>query len=153
MAGTEAADEVAAFFESYRRAFERLDASAIADHFVYPSHVTSDGAEVALLVIATREQWMGQAERLLDMYRAIEFRSARVLDVRPVRLSARLVQAVVRWGLYDAVGRLLYDFNAAYTLASVGGVLRIAALAHNEVPRYRECLARLGFRRAADRQT
>jgi hypothetical protein len=35
------------------------------------------------------------------------------------------------------------EFDAARTLARIGGALRIAAPAHNEIPRYRECLARL----------
>lgn len=58
-------------------------------------------------------------------------------------LSDRLVQATVRWALEDAGGRLLYRFDAIYTLARIDGTLRITAIAHNELPGYREALARL----------
>ncbi len=77
------------------------------------------------------------------MYRAIGFGSARVLRLAPVELSPRLVQVMVHWALHDGIGRILYDFQALYTLVRIGDTLRIAAIAHNEIPRYRECLARL----------
>ncbi len=138
------------FFESYRAAFERLDAPAIADHYAYPSHITSDTGEIVLVPIAAREEWIGKIERLLDMYRAIGFCSARTLDIKAIQLSPRLVQIVVHWALYDGTARTLYDFEATYTLAKVGDALRIAAVSHNEILQYRECLARLQSQRGHD---
>ncbi len=140
---SETAHSVNAFFESYRIAFERLDVPAIADHFAYPSHITSDAREITLIPIAAKQDWISEIERLLAMYRAIGFGSARVLNLAPTELSPRLVQAMVHWALYDGVGRSLYDFQAMYTLAKINDALRIAAISHNEIPRYRECLARL----------
>jgi hypothetical protein len=52
----------------------------------------------------------------------------------------------VHWALYDDAGRVLYAFEAAYTLASIDGALRISAIAHNEIPRYRECLSQIASR-------
>ncbi len=141
---------VSAFFDSYRTAFERFDAPAIAGHFAYPSHVTSDTGTLALSTIASLEEWIGKIERLLGMYRAIGVSSARILDLAPTELSPRLVQAIVHWELHDGAGQLLYDFEAAYTLGEIDGKLRIAAIAHDEIPRYRACLARLRSRRAQD---
>jgi hypothetical protein len=135
-------NDVTAFFESYRAAFERLDASAIADHFAYPGHMTTDTGEIVLAPIATREEWIGQIERLVALYRTLDVRSARILDLETTELSRRLVHAVVHWALHDGMARLLYAFEATYTLAQVGADgLRITALAHNELPRYREYLA------------
>jgi hypothetical protein len=131
------------FFDSYREAFERLDADAIAGHFAFPCHVASDASEVGVTVADTREEWTEVVERLVGMYRAIGVRSARVLEVRISELSPRLAQAVVHWELHDGDGRALYDFDAAYTLAEVDGAFRAAALAHNEMPRYRACADRL----------
>lgn len=139
----ETAENVNAFFESYRAAFERLDAPAIADHFAYPSHITSDTGEIVLNPIPAKQDWIGEIEQLLGMYGAIGFGSARVVNLALTEISPRLVQAVVHWELRDGEGGSLYDFQAMYTLAEIDGALRISAIAHNEIPRYRECLARL----------
>jgi hypothetical protein len=143
MTSTDAAETIRAFFESYRRAFERFDASAIADHFVFPGHITADSKEIGLTSVTDRPAWIGQLDRLLGMYRAIDVASARVVELMITELSPRLFQAIVHWALDDRAGRRLYDFEAAYTLAEVGDALRITAIAHNEIPRYRECVARL----------
>ncbi len=147
---SETTPDVSAFFESYRAAFEHFDAPAVAGHFAYPNHVTSDGGEIVLSSITSKQEWIGTIERLLDMYRAIGVSSARVLDLAETALSPRLVHAIVHWELHDAAGQLLYDFEAAYTLAAIDGEWRIAAIAHNEIPRYRACLERLHLRRALD---
>ncbi len=133
----EPAPSVRTFFESYRTVFERLDPPAIADHFTFPLHLTGDAEEINPLVIPTRQRWIEQVEQLLDMYGRIGFASARILDLTTVELSPRLILAVVNWGLHDAAGRALYEFQAAYTLAEVKGELRIAAIAHNEITRSR----------------
>ncbi len=128
---SETVHSVDAFFESYRTAFERLDAPAIADHFAYPSHITGEAGEIVLVSVPGRQEWIGKIEQLLAGYRAIGFGSARVLDLAPTELSPRLVQAMVHWALYDGAGRMLYDFQAAYTLVKIDDMLRISAIAHN----------------------
>ena len=148
MNANETVIDVTGFFDSYRLAFERLDASAIADHFAYPSHITSDTGKIVLSPVVTKPDWTRQIEQLLAMYRAIGFASARLLNLALTKLSPRLVQAVVDWALQDNTGNLLYTFQAAYTLAKIDDAVRISGIAHNEIPKYRECLARLEARRA-----
>ena len=141
---SETATGIAAFFESYRAAFERFDAAKIADHFAFPCHVTGDGEPIALLPVADKASWVAQLERLLGMYRAIGVSTARLAGLEVSELSPRLFQAAVHWKLFDAQARPLYAFEAVYTLALVDDDrLRVAAIAHNEMPRYRECLGRL----------
>lgn len=147
MNGNETVTDVTGFFESYRLAFERLDASAIADHFAYPSQMTSDTGEIVLLPVVTKPDWTRQIEQLLAMYRAIGFASARILNLALTELSPRLVQVVVDWALQDKTGSLLYTFQATYTLAKIDKAVRISGIAHNEIPKYRECLARLEAQR------
>lgn len=139
----ETVTDVTRFFESYRLAFERLDASAIADHFTYSSHITSDTGEIVLLPVVTKPDWTRQIEQLLAMYRAIGFASARVQNLALTELSPRLLQVVVNWALQDINGSVLYAFHAAYTLAKIDDAFRISGIAHNEIPKYRECLSRL----------
>jgi hypothetical protein len=142
MVSSEPVPNVEAFFQSYRTAFERSDARAITDLFAYPSHVTSDTGEIGLLPIVAEDQWIGQIEGLLGMYSRIGVASALVLELGVTPLSPRLYQASVHWAIHDAAGDMLYRFEATYTLAEIDGALRITALAHNEVPQLRACLAR-----------
>ena len=139
---------ISAFFDSYRAAFERQDAAAIADHFAYPGLVTSDAGEIVLVPIANRQEWIGRLEQLLSMYRAIGVGSARVLELTLTEISSRLHQAHIHWALYPAAGERLYDFEAIYTVAQTGATFHITAIAHNELPQYQACAARLKAQRA-----
>lgn len=133
---------VAAFFESYRAAFERSDAQAIAGLFAYPAHITSDAGDIALTTVGSEDEWTRQIEQLLGAYATIEVASAHILDLTTTELSPRLHQSVVHWALRTAAGDALYGFQAMYTMAVIDGALRITALAHNELPQLRACLAR-----------
>ena len=143
MPATDFHAQISAFFDSYRTAFERQDAAAIADHFSYPGHVTSDAGEIVLVPITNRQEWIGKLEQLLGMYRAIAVSSARVLNLVLTEISPRLVQAHLHWALDNAAGERLYDFEAIYTLTQSNDAFHITAIAHNELPRYQACYARL----------
>ena len=147
MPATDFHTQISAFFDSYRTAFERQDAAAIADHFSYPGLVTSDAGEIVLVPITNREEWIGKLEQLLGMYRAIAVSSARVLNLVLTEISPRLVQAHLHWALDNAAGERLYDFEASYTLANRAGTFHITAIAHNEMPQYQACYARLKAQR------
>jgi hypothetical protein len=134
----ETAPNVSSFFESYRSAFERLDAPGIAEHFAFPLYITSDAEEIRPISVTSKQDWIANVERLVEMYRRIGFASARVLDLTTIELSPRLVQAILQWGLYDGEQRTLYEFQAGYTIAEINGDLRITAIAHDEVTRYRQ---------------
>ncbi len=139
---------ISAFFDPYRAAFERQDAAAIADHFAYPGHVTSDAGEIVLVPITSRQEWVGKLEQLLGMYRAIGVATAHVLDLMVTHISPRLAQAHVHWALKNAAGERLYDFDAIYTLAYIGEEFHITAIAHAEMLHYQACYARLKAQRA-----
>ena len=124
--------QVTTFIESYRAAFGRLDAEAIAGLFTYPLLITGDAERITPASIGSREEWIGHLRRLLQTYCALGFASADPLAIGVVALSPRLFQAAVDWQLRDGAGAPLYDFNAVYTLAEVAGDLRITAIAHNE---------------------
>ncbi len=134
------------FFASYRAAFERGSTAAVVEHFAFPCHITGDASTVTLTVIASRDEGLRMVEHILAMYRTIGVASVRVLDLVAREVSPHLVQILVHWALDDEAGARLYAFEAAYILAEIDGELRITAIAHNEVPRYRACLARLDTR-------
>jgi hypothetical protein len=135
--------DVRAFFTLYCTAFIRQDAPAIAKHFADLVHVTSDDGNDVNVQVATAAEWRKTIDRLLDMYRAIEVGSLEATGLATDALSPRLVQARLRWSLTDRSGRPLYEFDAMYTLARHTEKFRIIAIAHNEVPEYRRCLARI----------
>lgn len=135
--------DVRAFFTSYCTAFIRQDAPAIAKHFADLVHVTSDGGDDVSVQVATAAEWRKTIDRLLDMYRAIEVGSVEATGLATDALSPRLVQARVRWALTDRSAHPLYEFDAMYTLARHTEKFRIIAIAHNEIPEYRRCLARI----------
>jgi hypothetical protein len=138
--------EVEGFFESYGRAVERHDAALIADHYAYPAHITSDVGKVALVPVPSKEEWATRLEDLLAMYRKIGFHSATVLAVIVSELSPLLVQGRVHWALNDAEEGLLYDFDTTYTLGRFDDRFKITSVVvHNEIPRYRACLAHLSI--------
>ena len=70
-----------------------------------------------------------------------------VHEMRRHEISPRLIQAQIHWALQTAAGEPLYDFEAIYTLAHTAGAFHIAAIAHNEMPQYQACYARLKARR------
>ena len=132
------------FFASYREAFERGDAAAIAEHFGESVHVASDTGLGVRLELATGAEWRAGIDRLVALYRALDVGTAEPRNLKVVGLSERLAQASVRWALFDRRGRALYEFGALYTLAREGAGWRIVAIAHDEVPQSRQHRARHG---------
>ena len=135
--------DVRAFFTTYCTAFIRQDAPAIAKHFAELVHVASDTGDDVRIHVATAAEWRQTIDRLLEMYRAIDVGSVEATALATDALSSRLVQARVRWALLDRAAQPLYEFDAMYTLARHTEKFRITAIAHNEIPQYRRCLARV----------
>jgi len=139
--------DVRAFFTSYCTAFIRQDAPAIAKHFADLVHVASDGGDDVNVHVETAAEWRKTIDRMLEMYRAIDVGSdvgsIEAIGLATDALSPRLVQARLRWALSDRAARPLYEFDAMYTLARHTEKFRITAIAHNEIPEYRRCLARI----------
>ena len=134
--------DVQAFFDSYRAAFERRDAAAIASHFRFPLHVTGDAGEVTAVAIPSAEAWVPQLERLLAVYAQLDVKTAQMREARTTRFSPRLAQTAVHWTLESSAGKVIYEFDATYTLATTGESLKITAIAHNEQLRAREMMAK-----------
>jgi hypothetical protein len=135
--------DVRAFFTSYCTAFIRQDVPAIVRHFADSVHVATDVGDDVNVRVATGIEWRTTIDRILEMYRAIDVGSLVATGLATDPLSSRLVQARLRWALSDRDTRPLYEFDAMYTLARHTETFRITAIAHNEIPEYRRCLARL----------
>jgi hypothetical protein len=128
--------------ESYLGAFERLDAAAIAEHFAYPSHISSDADDVALLQLSNRQDCLAAVEKVVAMHRELAAPSGSIRDLSITGLSPRLAQASLRMEVNARAGGMLYDFEAFYTLVETPAGWRIAAIAHNQIPRLVACITR-----------
>jgi hypothetical protein len=133
--------DVRAFFTTYATAYARQDVPAILKHFAEVIHISGDSGERVTVHVETREQMQKSIAHLIEMYRAIDFGGAEALALATDEMSSRLVQARLLWLLRDKSGNPLYEFDAMYTLARHTELFRITALAHNEMPHYRHCLA------------
>lgn len=132
---SDAATISGAFFDDYRATFETLDPDAISAYFAYPCHVTSDGEVPQVTAAGSREEWREQIALLVVLYGQAGVATADLLSLSETALSPRVAQAAVHWMLRDARGGALYDFHALYTLVRTGDGFKIAALAHDELPK------------------
>jgi heme-degrading monooxygenase HmoA len=137
---------VVAFLQAYRAAFEQFHVEAIADRFAYPCQITNAAQLTTITTVSSREEWLPQLHQLVDSYRKIGVRAAQVVDLDTVELAENATVAVVRWELLDGKYERIYTFDASYTLVDRGDGLRINAIAHNEAPRLRARLAKIGPR-------
>ena len=137
-------NEVQAFFDSYRSAFEKRDVPSIALHFRFPLQVTGDAGQVTTAVVPSVEAWKPQLERLLAGYRALGVHTAEVVGSQISRLSPRLAVAAIHWRLVAADAKPIYDFDAVYTLTTSEDGLKVIAIAHDEQLRAREAMAKRG---------
>jgi hypothetical protein len=133
---------VEAFFDEYRRTFASFDVPAIAALFAFPVHVTSEADGVTVTSVATVEEWIPLVDRIVRAYQLIGVADAAPLSLQTVRITPRILHAVVHWALGRADGTPVYEFAASYTLATTGEHMRIVALAHDETPRLLAAVAR-----------
>jgi hypothetical protein len=141
MMSNELNEEVSAFFESYRAAFEALDVDAIANCVAYPSHITSDGEEVVLIPMTNRQECLAAMDAVVVLHRKLGAPAGRIHDLSIMEFSPRLVQTSLRMEVLDGTSSFLYDFQATYTLAKFSGAWRIVAIAHNQIPRLLRCVS------------
>ena len=136
--------DVRAFFTTYCSAFIRQDAPAIAKHFANTIQVASDTGDDVTVHVSTAAEWRKTLDHLLEMYRAIGFGWAEATALTCETISSRLVHAHLRWSLQTAAHEPLYEFDALYILARHTDPFRIIAVAHNEMPKYRSYVRKVG---------
>lgn len=142
MTPTETFSRVQALLESYLVAFERFDAAVIAEHFAYPGHIASDGPEITLISIASKQDCIEAVDKVITMHRQLGTPTGTIHDLSVIGLSPRLAQASLRMEVRGLAAMRLYDFNATYTVAEINGSWLIVAISHNQIPRLCACLAR-----------
>jgi hypothetical protein len=136
--------QVRSFFDTYRETFARYDAAALADLFAFPLQVVSDAEQITPLSIASRDDWVGVLDGLLGGYRTLGVAAGEPLEMDATELTPRLWSTRVKWELRRSDGGAIYQFTAVYTLVGSGGGWRVAAIAHDELPKLGAALATAG---------
>jgi hypothetical protein len=129
------------FFSQYAADFATYDAATVAAHFAYPVQAIGDTGAEPSVATALQEEWVGVIGLLLAAYEGLGVTGARRRRCEVTELGPGVRLASVGWTLLRADGSRVYDFDACYTLVRVDDRLRIAAIAHNELPRLQAALA------------
>ncbi len=133
------------FFDDYRTAFARYDRDALSALFTYPLHVVSATEDAVAISVSDRDEWRGVLDRLLDAYRSLGVVDALPLELDVSELTPQVGGARVHWELRRKDGSAVYRFTAIYTVVQVDGARRVAAIAHDELPKLRPRSATRGI--------
>ncbi len=132
--------------DAYFAAYQRENLDEILDWFLLPCHFVSDADTVALTPLATREACRAGVEKVLGWHRDLGVKRRRIVKQLIIELSPRISCVDVTVDLEDDGGVKLYDFEAVYTFVRSGLDWRVAAIAHNQIPRLLSCVRAQGRR-------
>lgn len=149
--------EALRFISSYRDAFVRKDAEAIAVHFSEPMLAYSDGSKV---IFQNRHVAEAAVKGLIAIYERLGMANAEVASVDTVLREGNVEEILVEWILRGSHEEKLVSFRTSYTLvADQGQLVCLFAVSHNEMAEIRKSLHLPGgsapvhsqaFRRAED---
>ena len=105
--------DVAAFFEQYREAFNRLDGDAIADLFCVPSGIVSDRG---LTAWQSREAIAENMVDLCALYLANGYKHARFEPNHFIAQGVNFAVADVAWTIEREAGQEPWQFHTSYNL-------------------------------------
>lgn len=117
---------LAAFFDRYRRAFERRELDKLLEMVAVPCLVaTGHGPSV----IADRDTLRTRLEAQVARHAEAGVTDASFEITAHRRLAASLLQAEVRWTFHDAAGEILTTFDLMYLMHSSERGWRISLVA------------------------
>jgi Domain of unknown function (DUF4440) len=123
--------------ERYRSAFVRRDIEALLDCFAFPVQIVGTFGSSASVLFATKDEWRGSIQNLLNSYERLGVTNAVPLSLDVSEPLPGTAVVALHWQLQRADGSPVYDFRAAYTLAWIEGNPRIVAIAHDELSKLR----------------
>ena len=127
--------DLRAFFDEYRTTFASFDLEALAALFTFPMQVVSAGDDDASVAVYERDAWPAILEMLFGAYRGLGVVGAELRSFEAASITPDVASVQVHWELRRDDGSAVYDFTAIYTVVSIGGTLRICAIAHDELPK------------------
>lgn len=122
------------FFAHYRATFRRFERDPLSELFTFPLQLVSANADGVTVMSLSRDDWPAVLDGLFGAYRTLGVTDAEPLELDSLEVASGLATARVHWELRRDDGTPVYDFSAIYTVAEVDGSLRIAGIAHDELP-------------------
>jgi ketosteroid isomerase-like protein len=129
-------ENIAAFFNDYRRAVEAMNAEAMSSFYSYPVLLTDEANQ---RVLETAADYVSAVAPTVGSWRELGVASVNALDLEVVPVASSLAVAVVDWEALGKDDQPLYSFRALYTLIRKEA-WRITAIAFNERPNLRAAL-------------
>ena len=123
------------FLDDYLRTFSRFDRASLMTFFTFPLHVVSATDSGPVVSVAEETDWPAVLDGLLGAYAALGVAGAQPLDVDVAELGPSVMSVRVHWNLQRADGSGVYDFTAVYTVVASADGFRVAAIAHDELPK------------------
>ena len=121
---------------SYISAFERFDASAIAEHWAFPALTTQSGQSFAF---KSADHFAANTEKLLGFYKRQGVASVERRVLSHYEMGANAVAMTVADKMLDAAGNVLAGWQAAYVMKRTGTSWRaVVAIADGEVAAWAE---------------
>ena len=119
---TRLTDEAVAWLESYRAAFQDLDARRISSFYQVPNLSMSAAAQI---VYNTEEELFKNFELVVEQFGRLGFAKC-AFEITATRFyGADLAEWVVHWSAFAADGRILKVLRNTYVMRRVAGNLRI----------------------------
>jgi len=127
-------------FSDYADAFNALDADAIVASYRYPLSVITNSDT---LIYKTEADFKPAIERLLKIYRLHKFKYAKIARETVVSEIGGIRTIDVQWALFDKNDAVILEFDLTYfQKTDIDGQPFIAAIAHNEMEKWQEKMAR-----------
>ena len=128
---TEIRTDLEAWCESYVAAFERFDATAIAEHWTFPALTTQAGQS---FTFKSADHFTANTEKLLGFYKRQGVASVERRVLSHYEMGENAVAMTVSDDMRDASGNVLATWHAAYVMQRKDGDWRaVAAVADCEV--------------------
>ena len=133
------------FLAAYSSSFAQGELDRVGQQFHYPVHVVGSSAGAGAHVLSADEMhWRQVLDHVLGGYRRLGVEAAEVIEQTGFHLGDGVDLVHVRWRLRRPDMSTVYEFDATYTIVTLGGHPLIAAVAHNETDRLRAALSGLG---------
>lgn len=128
---TEIRTDLETWCETYITAFERFDASAIAEHWAFPALTTQAGRSFAF---KSAEHFATNTEKLLGFYKRQGVASVEREVLSHYVMGENAVAMTVADKMRNSAGNVLAGWQAAYVMQRTESVWRaVAAIADGEV--------------------
>ena len=131
MLGADAVEAIKARLSTYLSVFEKADAEAYADQFVFPAAIWANGT------------WTGVPDRraCLELVRGYHSQvkdigavRGQILEMTVIELLPRVAVNQLRYQRIDSDGRPVENVRANYLMLEQGGEWRIATIAGESTP-------------------